>query len=1015
MLPYSRRWGLCAGCVLVAMLLLFGLGVSLSRARIASDLTRITVASDSDRDSQRVKLSGNGRLVVFDSDSDLLGQGITDDQVEVWLYDTSTMTFTRVTTASHADRDSRAPAISSDGSAIAFESDADFFGQGIPQGQREVWLVDTTALTLTRVTTASAADRDSFPRTLSADGTLVAIESDSDILGESIPDDQWEIWLYDAELITYTRVTTASDANRDSTFASLNADGSLLAFSSDSDFLGQGIEDEQSEIWLYDVGAKVLTRVTFAPDSSRNSYAPCLSADGTKLAFTSDIDFFGEGIPQQQYEVWLYDVASGDILRVTSTPSSGGLNDFPTLSEDGSRVAFHSDADFLGQGIPNSHYEVWLFDVSSSVLSRVTFGSEPYRSSRRPSLNADANLTAFQSSSDFLGQGIVSGQTEIWMANLPGPTIRLDKKVDDVHPLPGQRITYTLQVVNPLSGTLTEAVVRDKLHPWLDLAAPVSLDPPQAGAVLAQDASDLPVLASNLSVDAGAAITLSFPVTVSPSVPWNTVITNTAVLTSTQVPTSTLGKATISVLFRVMIVNPPPNSTDAGLGTELGFDAVGDVDGRTVSTATFSVHAGFQGRLDGLFGSGSVTFDPDRDLLPGEQVEASVTAGVHSRTGHRIVPYVWRFRAASLGGSGHFITHPVTPTLPAFQNPDVALGDLDADGDLDAVLTSSQADSVWLNDGAGGLYRHPITPTFGSHMSIGVALGDIDGDGDLDTLIASALTDTVWLNDGAGGLSPHPARPDLGTSKSQRVSLGDLDGDGDLDAVFAHSDGPNSVWLNKGDGRYVAHGSTPGFGVSLSSDVELGDLDQDGDLDALTVSRYRPAAVWLNDGVGNLRFRANFGAGASSGLALGDLDGDGDLDAVVAISDQPQTVWINDGAGLLVPHPDTPGFGAGNDSRDVALADLDGDGDLDVIVVNADQQPQTVWMNDGTGTFSPPYFGAEFGAGESSSLDVGDLDGDGDLDVIVGDISGADASVWINRDAYVVMVPLMMNGSATRR
>ena len=76
------------------------------------------------------------------------------------------------------------------------------------------------------------------------------------------------------------RLTMASDDSRDSRYASISADGTLVAFSSDSDLLGQGIEDEQSEIWLYDVNSGNLTRVTNAPDSSRDSYTPNLSAVG---------------------------------------------------------------------------------------------------------------------------------------------------------------------------------------------------------------------------------------------------------------------------------------------------------------------------------------------------------------------------------------------------------------------------------------------------------------------------------------------------------------------------------------------------------------------------------------------------------------------------------------------------------------------------------------------------------------------------------------------------------------
>ena len=84
--------------------------------------------------------------------------------------------------------------------------------------------------TLARLTTASSSDRSSHDPSLSADGTLVAFYSDSDFLGQGIPVDQFEIWLYNTSTMTYTRVTTASDVNRGSDAVELSADGTVVAF-----------------------------------------------------------------------------------------------------------------------------------------------------------------------------------------------------------------------------------------------------------------------------------------------------------------------------------------------------------------------------------------------------------------------------------------------------------------------------------------------------------------------------------------------------------------------------------------------------------------------------------------------------------------------------------------------------------------------------------------------------------------------------------------------------------------
>ncbi len=90
--------------------------------------------------------------------------------------------------------------------------------------------------------------------------------------------------------------------------------------------------------------------------------------------------------------------------------------------------------------------------------------------------------------------------------------------------------------------------------------------------------------------------------------------------------------------------------------------------------------------------------------------------------------------------------------------------------------------------GTGSFTAHPTTPSFGAGYSMAVALGDLDGDGDLDALVANYFgeAETVWLNNGTGGFSAHPTMPSFGAGNSYGVALGDLDGDGDLDAVVAN-------------------------------------------------------------------------------------------------------------------------------------------------------------------------------------------------------------------------------------
>ena len=131
----------------------------------------------------------------------------------------------------------------------------------------------------------------------------------------------------------------------------------------------------------------------------------------------------------------------------------------------------------------------------------------------------------------------------------------------------------------------------------------------------------------------------------------------------------------------------------------------------------------------------------------------------------------------------------------------------------------------------------------------------------------------------------------------------------------------------------------------------------------------------------------------SRAVALGDVDGDGDLDMVVAnISSQPNTVWLNDGAGNFTDSGQT--LGTGN-SRSVALGDIDSDGDLDMVVAN-DGAGNTVWTNDGSGTFADS--GQSLGTGASQAVALADVDGDNDLDMVVANL-GQGNTVWTNDGA----------------
>ena len=286
-------------------------------------------------------------------------------------------------------------------------------------------------------------------------------------------------------------------------------------------------------------------------------------------------------------------------------------------------------------------------------------------------------------------------------------------------------------------------------------------------------------------------------------------------------------------------------------------------------------------------------------------------------------------------------------------------------------------------------------------FTIAVALDDLDGDGDVDAFViaprrSAIATDpaifdklrssSVWMNDGLGNFRFEMIASRSGTS----VALGDTDGDGDIDAMVDGrplvNDG-GGVFSDTGD--FPRFGSNPFHGLFVSV---LGDLDGDGDLDTISVEgpwSRGDRHVWLNDGDGKFSHHELFGVFEQiQDMALADFDGDNDLDAVVAggVGTGDNSVWLNDGTGRFTRRATV---GESVVSHTVAAGDLDGDNDVDIILGNGD-----IFLNDGNGTFEEAF--RWLGNSLLEDIALGDVDNDGDLDAITAGGRGDGNHLWIN-------------------
>jgi hypothetical protein len=280
----------------------------------------------------------------------------------------------------------------------------------------------------------------------------------------------------------------------------------------------------------------------------------------------------------------------------------------------------------------------------------------------------------------------------------------------------------------------------------------------------------------------------------------------------------------------------------------------------------------------------------------------------------------------------------------------VHAADLDADGDLD-VIAASDADNeiAWYeNDGHAppSFARHVISTAARAASSVFAA--DMDGDGDMDVLSSSIIDDKIAWYENDDGSPPsfreHVVTQDPGPGEGfanfpLSIAAVDLDGDRDKDILFAATGASIVGWyVNNGASpptfvpRVIADIFTP---VSGPTSVFAADMDADGDLDVLSASGGDDKITWYeNDGARPPSLTARtITSTAFHAWAVGaaDLDGDGDVDVLSGSFDDNRVYWYDNQGGFPISFVTRVVTTEARAARSVGAADLDGDGDLDVI------------------------------------------------------------------------------------
>ena len=355
----------------------------------------------------------------------------------------------------------------------------------------------------------------------------------------------------------------------------------------------------------------------------------------------------------------------------------------------------------------------------------------------------------------------------------------------------------------------------------------------------------------------------------------------------------------------------------------------------------------------------------------------------------------------------------------------VAVADVNDDGRPDLIVantcTNSNCDgSVGVLLGSGnGTFQTAVTYSSGGGFAVTVAVADVNGDGKLDLIVGNLCNNRncsgssqsgvgVLLGNGDGTFQAALTSPSGGTP-IRSVVVADVNRDGRPDLVVLNAcaslaecsnplhNGRVGVLLGNGYGGFgllPSHNS----GGRLPTSIAVADLNGDGNLDVVVANYFSDTvSVLLGRSDGTFKTGLTYSVHYAYSVAIADLDGDGKLDVVVASTnsvsgDGTVGVLLGNGNGTLRP---IVTYNAGGGTSSIAVADVNGDGKPDLLVVKSGPDTVGALLGNGDGTFQTALT-YNSGGSSPSSLAVADLNGDGNPDVVVADYNSNTVGVLLN-------------------
>lgn len=447
----------------------------------------------------------------------------------------------------------------------------------------------------------------------------------------------------------------------------------------------------------------------------------------------------------------------------------------------------------------------------------------------------------------------------------------------------------------------------------------------------------------------------------------------------------------------VLTVSPPRHSLDNNPAAAISVQFDSPLNGATVTAENFVAYgeqSGFHaGTLNYNAGNSTITFDPTTPFQAGERVTVILTTDITGSNGAPLDGFQWSFYVRSAASTGVF---DLDSTYTTSNGPHfVGVGQLNANADLDIAIPHTRSvhqTTVWSNDGSGNFAQIDAVNVGNTSRSLAVA--DLDQDGDMDIAVASEIANSVAIltNNGNGNFTSTATLPvELAPN---HITAGDLNSDGRLDLVTANTNSNSiSLLINNGGGTFA--GQVPVLLNGGPQASHIADFNNDGFADIAatdTTSGNDFVTLLLNDGAGNFTAPVDFPTGNHPRAIVGsDFNGDGLIDVVISNrDDNTVSVLFNTGGAFSLPN----NYNVGTDPVAIAAGDWNGDGNADFAVSNRVSGDLYVFLNNGAGSF-PTSDTYPLGA-EPRGLNAGDFNGDGVVDLAAANFSSNTLQVLFN-------------------